>query len=181
MQFARRSRASIFTRDSNAPSRRSAIPIPSSPVGCCADAHHPWINGTPGSLCQHPAFSAGAGRNRNRDAGDFAVGAGTLRLSVTPADFGVAILAVAWRNGKPFLQSDARIFRRNSAGAPAATGEVVPLIGRITPSLNVRSLGRKLARIFECVDCLHIFVAPDRFDSRKAQRESTRMARARLD
>jgi hypothetical protein len=80
MQFARRSRASIFTRDFNAPGRRSATTIPSSPVGCCAYAHHPWINGTPGSLCQHPAFSAGAGRNRNRDAGGFGVGAGTLRL-----------------------------------------------------------------------------------------------------
>jgi hypothetical protein len=48
-------------------------------------------------------------------------------------------------------------------------------------SFNVRSLGRELPRVFERVDCLHIFVAPDRFDSWEAQRQSTRMARAWLD
>jgi hypothetical protein len=178
MQFARRSRASIFTRDSNAPSRRSAIPIPSSPVGYCAHAHHRWINGTPGSLCQHPAFSARAGRNRNRDAGDFAVGAGTLRLLLHPP-----ILA------SPSSPLPGATESPSSSPTPESSDEtarehrrrVVSPIGRITPSLNVRSLGGELPRIFECVDCVHIFVAPDRFDSRKAQRESTRMARARLD
>ena len=180
MQFARRSRASIFTRDFNAPGRRSATTIPSSPVGCCAYAHHPWINGTPGSLCQHPAFSAGAGRNRNRDAGGFGVGAGTLRLLLLRPPIWRRHLfrrRLAQRKAFPPVRRQNLLTKqRTSAG-----GEVVPRIGRITRSLNVRSLGRKLPRIFECVDCLHIFVAPDRFDSRKAQRESTRMARARLD
>ena len=46
---------------------------------------------------------------------------------------------------------------------------------------NLRSLRRELSRVFEGVDGIDIFVAPDRFDSGKAQRESTGVARTRLD
>ena len=46
---------------------------------------------------------------------------------------------------------------------------------------NLRMLRSELSRIFEGVDGIGVFVAPDRLDSGKAQRESTGVARARLD
>jgi hypothetical protein len=96
--------------------------------------------------------------------------------------FGVAIhFAVAGGGGRRFPYSDASSARRNSAVVPAGELGAVPPIGGTAPSLNVRSLGRELPRVFKRVDCLHVFVAPDRFDSWEAQRQSTRMARARLD
>ena len=78
MQFARISQTSIFKREFNASGWRTAAVIPSSQEWRCADAHHPRINGTLSCVCQYPAFPAGAGRNRNRDAGNFSVGAGAL-------------------------------------------------------------------------------------------------------
>jgi hypothetical protein len=78
MQFARTSQTSIFKREFNASGWRSAVVIPSSQEWCRADAHHPRINGTVNCVCQYPAFSAGKGRSRNRDAGNFTIGASTL-------------------------------------------------------------------------------------------------------
>jgi hypothetical protein len=80
MQFARTSRTTIFKGEFNASGWRSAAVIPSSQEWCCAYAHHPRINGTVSCACQYPAFSAGAGRNRNRDAGNFTIGVDALIL-----------------------------------------------------------------------------------------------------
>src|SRR6266498_3251765 len=62
-------------------------------------------------------------------------------------------------------------------GIPGASVPDVALFSRAF----LRALRRELARVMERVDCIHIFVAPDRFDSWEAQRESTCMADARLD
>jgi hypothetical protein len=78
MQFARTGQTSIFKREFNASGWRSAVVISSSQEWCCADAHHPRINGIVNRVCQYPAFSAGEGRNRNRNAGNFTICAGTL-------------------------------------------------------------------------------------------------------
>ena len=80
MQFARTSRTTIFKGEFNTSGWRRAAVIPSSQEWCCAYAHHPRINGTGSCVFQYPAFSAGEGRNRNRDAGNFAVGADALIL-----------------------------------------------------------------------------------------------------
>jgi hypothetical protein len=80
MQIARTSRTRIFKGEFNASGWRSAAVIPSFQEWCCADARHPWINGTVNCVCRYPAFSAGPGRNGNRDAGNFTIGADALIL-----------------------------------------------------------------------------------------------------
>jgi hypothetical protein len=85
MQFARTSRTSIVKCEFNASGWRSATTIPSSEEWCSANAHHPRSNGAPGCVCQYPAFSAGADRNRYRDAGNFVFDAGALIL-LLPAE-----------------------------------------------------------------------------------------------
>jgi hypothetical protein len=80
MQFARTSLTTIFKGEFNASGWRSAAVIPSSQECCCAYARNPRINGTVSCVFQYPAFSAGEGRNRNRDAGNFTGGADALIL-----------------------------------------------------------------------------------------------------
>jgi hypothetical protein len=78
MQFAHASPRSIFKGEFDTSGYRTAAVIPSSQEWRCADAHHPRINGILSRVCQYPAFSPGAGRNCNRDARNFSVGADAL-------------------------------------------------------------------------------------------------------
>ena len=111
-------------------------------------------------------------RNSHRYTGNFAIGANAVRFVDFAIEFANCFRLVRWifeeegRKTKTQARKPGKLFRRLHSRKSA---------------LLFRLLRGELARISQRIDGIDVFIRSHGFDPRKTQRESTRMACARLN